>query len=209
MEGAIWSSQIGNARFYTYVPGEFTFDKWKENFKAGRTFVSSGPVIDFKVNGKLPGDQLQVSAGEEISISAEAFGHEEQIPLKNLVIIAYGEGIDSVSSTDAYQSSGHLFLKKKLKINEGVWLAAFCQAGPAQVAHTTPVYITIGDGGFYNRRTLLQNLSACENYLQEIEEAVTNPPDRMDYNAWRQKDKIFRRIADTRAVLAALRDRGD
>jgi hypothetical protein len=209
VEGAIWSSQIGNARFYTYVPGEFTFDKWKENFKAGRTFVSSGPVIDFKVNGKLPGDQLQVSAGEEISISAEAFGHEEQIPLKNLVIIAYGEGIDSVSSTDAYQSSGHLFLKKKLKINEGVWLAAFCQAGPAQVAHTTPVYITIGDGGFYNRRTLLQNLSACENYLQEIEEAVTNPPDRMDYNAWRQKDKIFRRIADTRAVLAALRDRGD
>ena len=204
VEGAKWSSQIGNARFYTYIPGEFTFEKWKENFKAGHTFVSSGPVIDLRVDGKLPGDELPVSAGQEVSISVDAFGHEEQIPLQNLVIIAHGEVIDSISSTGAGQSAAHLIIKKNLKVDKGLWLAARCQAGPAQVAHTTPVYITMGDGGFYNRQTLQQNLDSCEKYLREIEDAANNPPDRMDYNAWRQKDKLLKRITETRAILPAM-----
>ena len=53
------------------------------------------------------------------------------------------------------------------KVDQGIWIAARCNAGPAQVAHTTPIYITIGDGGFYNTKTIQQNLDTCEKYLKE------------------------------------------
>lgn len=207
VEGAKWNAQIGNARFYTYVAGEFTFEKWKENFKAGHTFVSSGPIIDLKVNGKIPGDELQVNKGEEVTISAEAFGHSEQIPLQNLQIIGHGKVLKSVSAENPDQSPDQLSLKMNLKTDQGIWIAARCQAGPAQVAHTTPVYITVDGRGFFNSATAQQNLETCEKYLQEIEEAIENPPDRVDYNIQRYKKGMSRRIAETRKIIADLKEK--
>jgi hypothetical protein len=61
VEGAKWKAQISGVRFYTYIQEDFSFERWKENFKSGHTFVSSGPIINLKVNGKIPGDNLQIS----------------------------------------------------------------------------------------------------------------------------------------------------
>ena len=44
-------SQIGDARFYTYVGGALTFEGWIEAVKAGRTFATTGPVVLLEVNG--------------------------------------------------------------------------------------------------------------------------------------------------------------
>lgn len=205
VEGAKWKSRIGDARFYTYIQDDFSFDKWKENFKTGHTFVSSGPIIDLKINGKIPGDALKISQGEEVSISVEAFGHDEQIPLRNLEIIGHGEVLASASADDTDQSSEHLSIKMNKTIDQGIWIAARCNAGPAQVAHTTPIYISVDGGGFHNTKTIQRNLDTCEKYLNEIEEVVKNPPEGLDTNAWRYKDKIFKRIADTREIMDALR----
>jgi hypothetical protein len=205
VEGAKWNAQIGNARFYTYLEDDFSFEKWKENFKAGHTFVSSGPVLDLKINGKLPGDDLYISKGEEITISAEAFGHKDQIPLQNLEIIGHGETLRSVSLENPGQSPEHLLLKMNLKVDTGIWIAAKCTAGPVQVAHTTPIYISIDPTGFYNPKTAQQHLNTCEKYLKEVEQAMDNPPDRMDHNAWRYKDGLAKRIVDTRSIIDGLR----
>ena len=94
-----------------------------------------------------------------------------------------------------------------LKVDQGIWIAARCNAGPAQVAHTTPIYVNVSGGGFYNPKTVQQNLNTCEKYLQEIEEAINNPPDKVDYNAWRYKDKMFKRIAGTRDIIDVLRNK--
>ncbi len=198
-------AQIGNARFYTFIKDEFSFDKWKENLKAGHTFVSSGPVIDLNINAKLPGERLKISAGEEIIISVEAFGNNEQIPLKNLEIIGHGKVIKSVAADNPNQSTEHLAINMKINIKEGIWIAARCEAGPFQVAHTTPIYITVDDGGFYNPKTAQDYLDTCEKYLNEIEDAINNPPDKVDYNAQRYKEKLFKRIADTQDIIIDLR----
>jgi hypothetical protein len=205
VEGPKSNAQIGNARFYTYVEDDFSFEKWKESFTAGHTFVSSGPVLDLRINGKLPGDDLHISNGEEITIAAEAFGHGEQIPLKKLEIIGHGETLKSVSAENPGQSAGHLLLKMNLKVDTGIWIAAKCTAGPLQVAHTTPIYISIDPTGFYNPKTAQQYLATCEKNLKEIEEAMDNPPVRLDHNAWRYKDGLAKRIADTRNVIDELK----
>ena len=207
VEGAKWNAQIGDARFYTFIPDEFSFEKWKESFKAGHTFVSSGPTIDLKINGKIPGDNLQISKGEEITITADAFGQSEQIPLQNLEIIAHGNVLKSVSVEDPNQSANQLSIRMKFKADQGIWIAARCSAGPAQVAHTTPIYITIDDGGFYNFKTAKQNLDKCEQYLKEIEEAINNPPQKVDYNIWRYKEGMLKQIEDARLIINGIRKR--
>ncbi|MCH8990974.1 MAG: CehA/McbA family metallohydrolase, partial [Acidobacteria bacterium] len=84
-----WATQIGETRFYTYVGDDFTFDNWRSSFHAGHTFVSNGPIIDLKVNGAIPGDELDVTRGSTLSITVRAFGHAEQVPLRNLEIVVH------------------------------------------------------------------------------------------------------------------------
>jgi hypothetical protein len=44
------------------VPGEYTVDRWFDGLEAGRTFVTSGPLLQFEVNGAGMGEELRVAA---------------------------------------------------------------------------------------------------------------------------------------------------
>ena len=54
----------GHERFYTKIDGEFTYSSWIESVRNGHTFVTTGPMLEFFVNG--------LEAGEEIILSDEA-----------------------------------------------------------------------------------------------------------------------------------------
>src|SRR5262249_26295269 len=53
---------VGLYRTYVRIPAdqEFTYDTWCANLKAGRTFLSGGPVITFKVDGHEVGDTVRL-----------------------------------------------------------------------------------------------------------------------------------------------------
>lgn len=207
-------ARIGNARFYTYVGAALTFETWRQALKAGHTFVSSGPVIEFTVNGKLPGDELEVPAGATVQVRARAFGHAEQIPLENLEVVVHGAVLKAVTSKDPGQSTAYLALETNLPVHRGFWIAARVRAGPKQVAHTTPLYVTTGSG-FHNPATVLHRLDLSERYLKEIEGEIAAPNRTYHLHAWRfacSADEpgcfgqgLRERVAETRRVLAELR----
>ncbi|HEY0742330.1 MAG TPA: CehA/McbA family metallohydrolase [Chryseosolibacter sp.] len=64
------NARIGNVRFYTYVDEPFTYQAWRNALGKGHTFVTSGPMLSFTVNGKLPGDTVHLSKGTTVSIEA-------------------------------------------------------------------------------------------------------------------------------------------
>ena len=198
-------TQIGNARFYTYVGDSFSFDKWKDSFKAGHTFVSSGPMIDLKVNGALPGDVVKVKKGQTLRISAKAFGHPDKAPLRGLEIMGHGQVLKSVSAEEANQSGAERIIDLELPADVGIWIAARCTAAKCQTAHTTPVYVSVDGGGFHNPATTQENLDQAEKYLREIEEEIAERADRARYQAWRYKEGLEERIAETRKIIAELR----
>ncbi|HET6568425.1 MAG TPA: CehA/McbA family metallohydrolase [Rhodothermales bacterium] len=200
------ASQIGNARFYTYVDGPLTYDAWKASLAAGHTFVTTGPVVLFTVNGKLPGDSVYVSLGESVHIVAEGYGNREQVPLDRLEIVGHGEVLRRVAASDTGQSPDHISVDMELPVQHGIWLAARVYGGPNQAAHTTPVYVTAGDTGFYNPETVERNLESAEAYLQELERTIAGERhDNPELQAWRYADGLKDRIAEARAVIAELR----
>ncbi len=158
-------NRIGDARFYTYLGDDFSFDSWRGALRAGHTFVSSGPMIEFTVNGKRAGDRLEVSAGSTLRVQATAFGHQDQVPLTRLEIVAHGQVIATATPDDPIGSAGQLDIDLELPVEKGVWIAARTQAGPGQAAHTTPVYVSVDGSGFQNSATALGlldlNAQAC------------------------------------------------
>src|SRR5690606_1322279 len=83
--------QIGNARFYTYIEGDLSFEKWLESVRAGHTVVSSGPVLELTVDGHIPGEELQVEPGARVRVRARARGHPDQVPLSDVEVIVHGK----------------------------------------------------------------------------------------------------------------------
>jgi tetratricopeptide (TPR) repeat protein len=205
--GAGGQAQIGNARFYTRVDDVLTFEAWRESLKAGHTFVSSGPVIELEVNGALPGDELDVSRGSRLRISARANGHAEQVPLRELEIVGHGRVLRRVGAEAPGQSSSEITLDLEIPVEHGLWIAARCRAGDLQVAHTTPVYVKVDGGGFHNPRTAGHYLDLSERYLRELERELDRPVEDVSRQAWRYREGLEARIAETRAVIAGLRER--
>lgn len=193
-------SQIGNARFYTYVgDGALSFERWFAAMQAGRTFVTTGPMLFLTVNGKLPGDTLDVARGAKVRVTAEALGQAAQTPLKSLEIVAHGKVLGQSSG-----NSGRMTVEVDVPIEHGMWIAARTTAGKGQMAHTTPVYVTVGGGGFQNPATLSQNVSIAEGYLKEVEQELANPGNAIDNQMSRHREQVQRQLAEARERLRAL-----
>jgi hypothetical protein len=197
-------SQIGDARFYTLVDGDFSFDSWASGLRAGHTFVTSGPMLLLTVNGKPPGAWLEMSEGEVLNISAIALGHRSQIPLSLLELVVHGEVMASMEAAEKSHKD-QLNAELELPLKHGVWIAARCQAGPGQIAHSTPVYVQVDGGGFHNPETALERLELSEGYLKEIENELENPGTSLDNQMSRYRDRILERVGQVRSRLQELR----
>jgi hypothetical protein len=200
-----WNARIGNVRFYTHIDGAFEYDSWKENLKDGHTFVTSGPVLIFDVDGQLPGDEINLAEPGSITISAKAFGHSEQVPLSKLEIVSHGKVIRQVKPSMERQSEEELKIDFEMDVDHGIWIAARAYAGLNQVAHTTPVYIAIDGQGFKNKETVDHYLDLNLKYLDELEQELEEPDDRVNQRAWWYRKGLKGRIEETKKIIESLR----
>lgn len=196
---------IGDARFYTHVGGPLTFDGWMGGVKAGHTFVTTGPMLDLRVDDALPGSTLERRDGDTLRIVVEALGHATDVPLRDLELVVHGEVVKTVAVGEAGQSSSRLRLTHDLRVGaHGVWIAARARGGPTQVAHTTPVYVRANGQGFANPATRDRYLELSEAYLKEIEADLAKPGTAVNEQLSRYRAGMAQRIAETRALIAAL-----
>ncbi len=143
---------LGGVRTYARLKEgeEFTYKSWVEAIRAGRTFVTNGPLLSFTVNGLDPGASIDLPADQRtVSIRAEANSY---MPFERLELIANGAAVAAVEATaDASGSLCSAKLEGAFEVPGGGWLAARCW-GEGQVytgcprriaAHTSPVYVNV------------------------------------------------------------------
>jgi hypothetical protein len=144
---------VGQYRTYVYVPEdqEFNYSAWCRNLRAGRTFLSGGPLLEFSVEGARVGDTVGLPAdGGTISVKATA---RSILPVHTLQIVRNGE---VVAQVDEPRGARALELNEQLRIDGHSWLCARV-SGPdynpvahhdtwsrGVFAHTSPVYVACG-----------------------------------------------------------------
>jgi hypothetical protein len=62
---------VGYNRVYVHVDGEFTYPKWKQGLKAGRSFVSNGPLLRVRANGQWPGVVLRTNGSLTVRLEGQ------------------------------------------------------------------------------------------------------------------------------------------
>ena len=146
------SQVVGAVRTYVKVDGEFDYENWIEGIRAGRTFVSTGPMLMFTVNGKGAGETISAKKGEVVSIHADVNSFH---PIERIEIIMGGKIVANKENTSG---SRRLSFDTELTIEGSSWLAARVYSSkvlPSQtwdflgafgmpvLAHTSPVYIEV------------------------------------------------------------------
>jgi len=140
---------VGGSRTYAKLDpsDEFTFENWGKAVRAGRTFTSSGPLIDLRVDGREIGDEIQLpSGGGTLEVQAEA---SCVWPMHRMEIVVNGR---VVASSERKAGATQLSVKKKVRIKGSCWIAARCgsrmmvqHCWPIHLgAHTSPVYVIVG-----------------------------------------------------------------
>jgi hypothetical protein len=146
---------VGLYRTYVYIPAdeEFNYENWCKNLRHGRTFLSGGPMLHFRVEGAMPGDTLALSGGGgSVEVEAEA---ESTVPIHTLQVVQGGR---VVASAEELKGTRRLSLRTTLSIDRHAWLAARV-GGPGYdtavpfhdgwhrgvMAHTSPVYVAVNE----------------------------------------------------------------
>ncbi|MBI4622907.1 MAG: CehA/McbA family metallohydrolase [Verrucomicrobia bacterium] len=140
----IGSAPPGWGRCYVRLPGGLDYGAWIAGQKAGRSFISSGPMLEFAVDAAGSGDVLKLPGKRSVRVRARAFA---QAPLERLQLIRDGQVVaEGRPSADKLSFE----LEHTLPMERSGWLAVRTGGPPVaaltvgrQAAHANPVYVEV------------------------------------------------------------------
>jgi TolB protein len=164
---------VGAARVYVKPDGELSAGSYLRALKDGRSFVTTGPLLEFTVGGKEPGQAVEVD-GDRI---AWALDVHSALPWDRVEIMVNGTAVQSL---DGHSTAGSLRYAGEIEVPRGGWATARVlgenTGWPAMdsylFAETSPIWFgqvgsTEPAARQQSAETLLMVLNASEAKLRE------------------------------------------
>lgn len=134
----------GGDRVYVKLNGPLTYENWIAGLKAGKTFVSNGPQLEFNVENASIGDTLKLDVARAVKVTAKA---TSQFPMDKVELIYNGAVVAAMAHMPDRKSAS---FETMLDLDRSGWLA-WRVSGPGHAdhpvgtldAHTSPIYVTI------------------------------------------------------------------
>ncbi len=151
---------VGYNRAYVHLEGGLGWDRWWEGLRAGRSFVTNGPLLLATAGGKLPGHVFK-EAGE-IDVRAELLGRES---VPKLEIVRDGRVVGTAPGKLSFAESGW-FLVRAVAENEKTF----------RFASTAPWFVEIGGKPRVSRASAKFFLDWVDERVKRVK--VDNPDER-------------------------------
>jgi hypothetical protein len=126
------------------VPGETPgLGPWIDAVRAGRTFVTNGPLLSLVVEGEGPGGVIAAPVGKALRIRASA---RSAVPFDQLEVLAGGTVVAAKTASGNRQAG---VVETELPVAASTWVAARCWSrerradGQCTYAHTSPVHVEV------------------------------------------------------------------
>ena len=157
----------GAVRSYVKVGGAFTPQAWFDGLKAGRTFVTDGPMLELTVNSQAMGSELRLETGGPVVISAQARINPDIDLLDSLELIEQGQVIRTVSAKDG---APELRLDFQTTATHGTWFVVRAKGKPRgkddhTLAVSAPIYVLVNGLSFWKPAEVPQIVSRLKQAL--------------------------------------------
>jgi hypothetical protein len=176
---------VGANRTYANLGSEqFSFESWTRAVRAGRTFMTTGPLLLLEADGKAPGDEIVLGQGGgrvEVRLEARSF-----VPFHRVEIVLNGQ---VVASREAAAGTREVTLREAVPVPGPGWLAARCVSrfGPTTAwglgvqAHTSPIYFHVPTRELFSAPAvgyMLTLVDGAETWVRTL--ATRSDPARME-----------------------------
>ncbi len=196
---------VGAVRTYARLdPGAPpTFEAWSAAVRAGRTFATSGPIIELSVDGHEPGDVIELSASGG-RLNATVLVRAVQPVIRVVELVVDGAVVASQASPTG---SDVLRLDATIEVRSGAWVAARSRSDQqihsafdtSMAAHTSPIYVEV------EGRPLCKP-GAADRILEIVEGTGRWVRDLAAVRRSADRQRMVDLIAGSAELLAARRD---
>jgi len=161
------STPVGAVRTYARIQPdeEFTYDNWMKSIRRKETFVTYGPLLEFKVDGKSMGSHIEMnSSGGTVDVSWRVAS--VTVPMSRVDLVVNGEIRESVEVPQRDGAGSW-----SVKIDKSSWLALLVRGHypdkPEMIAaHSSPVMISL-------EGSKIMAAADAVTILEQIEGAIT------------------------------------
>lgn len=139
---------VGGARTYVYAGPRFSAQAWQDGLRRGHTFFTTGPMLDFRIAGKFPGDAVRLPAtGGTVTLEGSVICIA---PISKLVVYHNGKVLKEFPVDRSF--------REEIRVTESGWYSLYAE-GPANKfidasfvqATTNAIRVYVGDGKIRNR----------------------------------------------------------
>ncbi|MCA9131600.1 MAG: CehA/McbA family metallohydrolase, partial [Planctomycetales bacterium] len=154
--------KLGDCKTYVRLPAVETtpdFEQWTRGMAAGHSFFTNGPMLLFTVDGKHPGERIDIAKNATARVTARLKVRSEVAPVTHVQLIGNGRIIHEMVVPKNQGMGSWLELELPVEITSSSWLAAraysLSELGtPDAEAHTNPVWIYQDNAAPYERQSL-------------------------------------------------------
>lgn len=165
---------VGYNRVYVHTGGPLDYDEWWTNLKAGRCFVTNGPLLMVLAAGELPGHEFVKGSPARVPIEVSLISRD-RVP--EIEIIQNGEVVETLRCADAVEQS----LTTELSIGENGWFlirAVTDNPRTFRFASTGPYYVDRGGPSRISRRSAEFFQTWVEERVKRLEEVLKDADER-------------------------------
>jgi dipeptidyl aminopeptidase/acylaminoacyl peptidase len=187
---------MGTGRVYAHLGPKLTWDGWVEAIRAGRTFVTNGPLLDFSVNGQIPGGEIRLpAAGGAVNVTAQM---ETIVAVEKLEIFWNGKPVETIPVA---KEARRMRIEKTIPVKQSGWLTLRAR-GPAShpvddeyvVGETGPVYVYAGDQPIRSKED-------AEYFLRWIDDITRQAEAHPGWRSERERKHVLGQFAEARKIF--------
>ena len=178
--------------------GTLDHQRWLAGVKAGRTFVTNAPLLEFSLAGRTMGDELRLPAGSH-RLTARV-GLRSNVPVDHLEIVGNGKVVATIPLRGARTTANDTV---SIPVTASGWyvLRAYSDRAMLPVldlypfASTSPIYVRVGDDP-------VRSAEDAAFFVQWIERLERFARASTAWNAPNEQARALRTLAEARAVFA-------
>ena len=167
---------VGYNRVYVHVDGELTWDKWWNGLRAGRSFVTNGPLLECRANGELPGTIFQGTTIQETTVKPFRVSLEMTLTttdhVPNIEVVQNGKVVQSLPCQEKQTQK----VSAEITFRESGWfLVRAITDNPRtfRFASTAPFYVELGE---HPRRI---SRESAQFFLDWVNERIDRVPNKL------------------------------
>jgi hypothetical protein len=190
---------LGFGRVYVHLDGGLDTEAWLRGLNAGRSFVTTGPMLFVTLDGQDPGHRFEPPdpAARDYRLSGSAVS---ALSLGRIEVVVNGEVARTIEPANrttaqgAYESP----IDVAIRLDGSSWLAVRCfedrPDGRVRFAHSGPFFIDV------TGRPLRPRKAEVEYLIRRVQAQIDRSADVLPATAldeYREALRIYRTIAET------------